>query len=133
GERLDTDRVVLAAGAYGSPAILLRSGIGAAAEVRALGVEPVVDLPNVGRNLVDHPMFVLAVEGRREALGELVPPVQTILTLTSDGSCDQANLDLQVALMVTTEATSEWFTAPPGTLLLGVGLVKPRSVGRMWL
>jgi choline dehydrogenase len=133
GELIEADRVVLAAGAYGSPAILLRSGVGAAADVRALGVDPVADLQHVGRNLVDHPMFVLAVEGRRESLGELLPPVQTILTFTSDGSRDQTNLDLQVALMVTTEATSEWFTAAPGTLLFGVALVKPRSVGRMWL
>jgi choline dehydrogenase len=35
--------------------------------------------------------------------------------------------------MVTTEATSEWFTAEPGTLLFGIGLVKPHSVGRLWL
>jgi choline dehydrogenase len=87
----------------------------------------------VGRNLRDHPMFVVSVEGNMEALGELIPPVQTILTLTSDGSADQSHLDLEVAMMVTTEHTSEWFTAAPGTLLFGIGLVKPRSTGHMEL
>ena len=46
--------VVLAAGALASPALLLRSGIGPAAELRAAGVTPVLDLPGVGRNLQDH-------------------------------------------------------------------------------
>ena len=45
--------VIIAAGAIHSPALLLRSGIGPAAEVRSLGVEPIADLP-VGRHLVDH-------------------------------------------------------------------------------
>jgi choline dehydrogenase len=45
---------VVAAGAYGSPPILLRSGIGPAAEVREAGVEPTVDLAGVGVNLQDH-------------------------------------------------------------------------------
>jgi choline dehydrogenase len=42
-------RVTLAAGAIGSPAILLRSGIGPAADLRALGIAPRVDAPGVGR------------------------------------------------------------------------------------
>jgi choline dehydrogenase len=133
GERIEADRVVLAAGAYGSPAILMRSGVGPAEALQALGIAPVADLPAVGRNLRDHPMFVVSVEGNMEALGELIPPVQTILTLTSDGSADQSHLDLEVAMMVTTEHTSEWFTAAPGTLLFGIGLVKPRSTGHMEL
>jgi choline dehydrogenase len=46
--------IVLSAGAFESPAILLRSGIGAADPLRALGITPVADLPGVGRNLHDH-------------------------------------------------------------------------------
>jgi choline dehydrogenase len=45
----------LAAGAFASPQILMLSGIGPADELRALGIEPKVDLPGVGRNLQDHP------------------------------------------------------------------------------
>ena len=43
-ELLYADRIVLAAGAIGSPAILLRSGLGPADELRALGITPLVDL-----------------------------------------------------------------------------------------
>jgi choline dehydrogenase len=46
--------LVLAAGAIGSPAILQRSGVGDAARLQALGVEPVHDAPGVGANLQDH-------------------------------------------------------------------------------
>ncbi|HEX8715042.1 MAG TPA: FAD-dependent oxidoreductase, partial [Solirubrobacteraceae bacterium] len=52
--------VLLSAGAINSPQLLLLSGIGPADELRAAGVEPVHDLPGVGRNLQDHP-FVTAL------------------------------------------------------------------------
>ncbi len=46
--------VVLSAGAIGSPKLLLRSGVGPADELKALGIPVVADLPGVGRNLQDH-------------------------------------------------------------------------------
>jgi choline dehydrogenase len=46
--------VILAAGAIASPAILLRSGIGAAIELAHHGIAVVHDLPGVGKNLQDH-------------------------------------------------------------------------------
>ncbi|GAA4090716.1 GMC family oxidoreductase [Nonomuraea soli] len=46
--------VLLAAGAIGSPHLLLRSGVGAADELREEGVEVLLDRPEVGRNLQDH-------------------------------------------------------------------------------
>jgi 4-pyridoxate dehydrogenase len=52
--RVAADReVILAGGAFNSPALLMLSGIGPAAHVRAMGITPVVDLP-VGKNLQDH-------------------------------------------------------------------------------
>jgi choline dehydrogenase-like flavoprotein len=59
--RFEADRVVLAGGAYGSPAMLLRSGIGPAEDLRALGIDVIEDLPGVGGNLHDHPSFAVAV------------------------------------------------------------------------
>jgi choline dehydrogenase len=54
--------VVLAAGAIGSPHLLLLSGIGPADELREAGVEVRHDLPGVGRNLQDHPFVSLIWE-----------------------------------------------------------------------
>ena len=61
GEVIECGMVVLAAGAYGSPAILLRSGIGPADDLRACGIAPVIALAGVGQNLIDHPLVGLRV------------------------------------------------------------------------
>ncbi|NTW38900.1 MAG: GMC family oxidoreductase [Cellulomonadaceae bacterium] len=52
-EVIEADEVVLSAGAIGSAEILLRSGVGPAAHLTALGIPVVADLP-VGENLHDH-------------------------------------------------------------------------------
>jgi choline dehydrogenase len=48
--------VVLALGSFGTPELLIRSGIGDPAALRALGIGVVSALPGVGRNLRDHPV-----------------------------------------------------------------------------
>jgi choline dehydrogenase len=123
GELIAADDVVLAAGAYGSPAILLRSGIGAAHDLAGLGIAPVADLPAVGKNLRDHPMFVVAVEGRANAIGELNPPVQTMLTIASNGPSTQEHIDVEIAM----------FTVLDDQVFFGIGMVRPQSVGEMRL
>lgn len=47
--------VVVCAGVYNSPQLLMRSGIGPADHLRESGIEPVADLVGVGSNLQDHP------------------------------------------------------------------------------
>ncbi|PBK84346.1 alcohol oxidase [Armillaria gallica] len=47
--------IILSAGSVGTPHILLNSGIGDAAELSAVGVTSTVHLPDVGKNLTDHP------------------------------------------------------------------------------
>ncbi|CAE8620767.1 unnamed protein product [Polarella glacialis] len=51
--------VILSAGAYESPHILLKSGIGPIEALKAAGVAPRVDLPGVGQRLQDHPVIPL--------------------------------------------------------------------------
>ena len=51
--------IILAAGAYGSPQILMLSGIGSADELAPFGIPAVVDLP-VGTNLQDHPLLPMS-------------------------------------------------------------------------
>ena len=48
--------VILCAGAVGSPQLLMLSGIGPAGPLRALGIDPVADIAEVGENLQDHPV-----------------------------------------------------------------------------
>jgi len=47
---------ILSGGTINSPQLLLLSGIGAADEIRQTGIQPVHDLPGVGKNLQDHVM-----------------------------------------------------------------------------
>ena len=56
-ELLRSRMVVLCAGAIHSPTILMRSGIGPATELAALGIPVVQDLPAVGQHLLDHPVL----------------------------------------------------------------------------
>src|SRR6267143_304282 len=46
--------VILAAGAIGSPKLLMLSGVGESSALRPLGIKVVEHLPGVGRNLQDH-------------------------------------------------------------------------------
>ena len=46
--------IIVSGGAYCSPAILLRSGIGPKVELASHGIDCKVDLPGVGKNLMDH-------------------------------------------------------------------------------
>jgi choline dehydrogenase len=61
--RIECGEIVLAGGAYGSPALLLRSGIGPPAHLETVGVDVRHRLPGVGGNLHDHPAFSLTYAG----------------------------------------------------------------------
>ena len=49
-----TKEVLLSSGAFGSPQIMLRSGLGPKEEISKHGIDHIVDLPGVGKNLQDH-------------------------------------------------------------------------------
>ena len=54
GEVIRAGEIILCGGAINSPQLLQLSGVGNAAELEALGVDVVADLPGVGENLQDH-------------------------------------------------------------------------------
>jgi 4-pyridoxate dehydrogenase len=58
--------VILAGGAFNTPHLLLLSGIGPAAHLRDIGIEPVADLP-VGKNLQDHLAVIIFFERLTES------------------------------------------------------------------
>ena len=65
--------VILALGAFGSPQVLMLSGIGPEAELRAHGLAVVHDLPGVGQNLQDHLDHTLSWRSLRPDLVGLNP------------------------------------------------------------
>ena len=80
---IEADEVIVSAGAFGSPLLLMRSGIGPADDLARAGIAVRHDLPGVGRNLRDHPN--VAVFWQRRGHADLAAP-QTFLRFTAPGS-----------------------------------------------
>lgn len=122
-ETIDADHVVLAAGAVGSPAILMRSGIGPRDILRAAGVPLVVDSPDVGSNLQDHPWVTLQVAGAdADAAGQR--PVNGSLLRYEVEAEDHVEVHVypHQALPYIPEAD-------PRDVLVGIGLMRAVSRG----
>jgi choline dehydrogenase len=129
-EQIHGDCIILAAGAYGSPAILMRSGLGPVEHLRALGIDVRVDLEGVGQSLMDHPYFGLHVAAQAEPSAEELPFGQMLLTLCSSQS--GTGHDLQV-LPISKYAVSSK-ESPTGAMFRIVSsLVKPQSRGKLRL
>ena len=115
-------RVTLSGGAIGTPAILLRSGIGPADELRELGIEPRLACDGVGRNLVDHAQLTIGWNAAPELVDPTAPLFQVILRHTAAGS--RVANDMQVIALQ---------AQVPPELRLVATLVKPHSVGALRL
>jgi choline dehydrogenase len=97
-------RVIVCAGAYDSPALLLRSGIGPADDLRALGITVEADLPGVGANLHDHPALELPFSGTPElvqacsehAASGAFAPIEGVIAKLRSSHCGPAGFDLHV-------------------------------------
>ncbi|KAI0366021.1 alcohol oxidase [Pilatotrama ljubarskyi] len=66
--------VILAAGAIATPALLQRSGIGNSEVLEPLGIETLVDLKTVGRNLQEQTLNIIAAQGKDFNPGGIGPP-----------------------------------------------------------
>lgn len=127
GELIAGGEIVLSAGAYGSPAILMRSGIGPADELAALGIAPVADLP-VGRRLMDHP-FHYNVYALRPEFKAMSPAAGAVLWTRSEEAA-VGELDLHLS------ATHIWdpsTAATGGAIVLATALTLPESIGSVRL
>lgn len=66
--------VVLSMGAVQSPHVMMMSGIGAVSSLESIGIEPVHDLPGVGRNFSDHCSVTVRFEAPRTRFDPLSEP-----------------------------------------------------------
>ncbi len=132
-ETLSAGLVLLCAGALGSPAILLRSGIGAAADLDALGVAVVVDLPGVGKNLQDH-FLVPVIFGTERPIDPpqpFQPVTQTHWFWRTDPSLPVPNTQpINFSIPFYYDAG---MTGPPSGFTLHAGLIRPQSTGTVTL
>jgi choline dehydrogenase len=124
--------VVLAAGAIGSPQLLMVSGIGPASHLRTLGIDVVIDAPGVGQNLHDHPMTSVVFKASEAAL----PAVRAqgsnafIALLRTDPKAAEPDIQL-----VFTDAPyfSPALNGPADAYAICCSLMKPASRGSVRL
>jgi choline dehydrogenase len=121
--------VILCAGAIASPKLLLLSGIGPAARLSALGIDPVADLPGVGENLQDHPVALAYYEsgdlpGSGYNHGELYSALRSPLAGTYP--------DLQV-FPILLPAAPVGEEVPPSGYTLASAVLAPDSRGTLRL
>jgi choline dehydrogenase len=128
---LSADLVVLAAGTLASPAILLRSGVGPAADLAALGLDVVADLP-VGRNLHDHLLSPVVF-----ATDRAVEPPAPGRSVTQVHWFWRSRPGLAVPdtqpICFSVPMYEPWMTGPPTGFSLMAGMVSPESRGSVRL
>ena len=142
--------VILSAGAVGSPHLLMLSGIGPEAHLRDMGIPVVTDLPGVGRNLNDHPDFVLKFKcllpvslwPRTKPLASFAAGLQWIAT--RKGICGTNHFDvvacvrsaagveypdLQITLTPVAVDDATWSPMQEHAFQIHVGLMRAHSRG----
>jgi choline dehydrogenase len=123
GAIIETGWVVLCAGTYGSPAILMRSGIGPAEHLRSLGIPVRLDMPGVGANLADHAGVDIDCGYRGAA--RAAPILHLIATFRSSLAASDEAPDMML-----------WLSDPrgdPPIFEIDVVLLRPRARGTVRL
>ena len=119
-------RIVLASGAIGTPALLMRSGIGPEAHLREFGIDAIADMPGVGANLDDHPMLGVTFLAKDGLLNAEDPLVQVTYRYTSSLGEERNDMQLMPVSQI---------AAGDGRMLYSIGSVveRQKSIGRVSL
>src|SRR5438270_4068733 len=127
GAGIPAGEVILSGGTYGTPAILLRSGVGSAADLAELGIDVVADLP-VGQRLQDQPFYYNAYALKTDAL-DMRPAVGAFLwRQSSEARADELDMHIAVTHLLPPE-----YSPTGGAIALSVAVVKPDSRGTVRL
>ncbi len=131
GEVIEAGEIVLSAGVYGSPAILLRSGVGPARHLRELGIDVVADLP-VGERLREQPMYSLGFT-LKPSTGAVPPGGSGVLWIQSSEAAAAGEDDLNLQLSASVQPDLDERGAKIRVLRIWAALVLPRSTGTVRL
>jgi len=128
GRKFGGHEIILSSGTYGTPAILMRSGIGPRKDLGAWGIPVVADLP-VGENLVDQPFFYNAYAADPQTIGRQTPVIAAKLW-TNSSLAKEDELDLHIT--ATHLFPSDQSPTKVG-FVLAVALTIPQSRGTLKL
>ncbi|MHC8508356.1 MAG: choline dehydrogenase [Rhodospirillales bacterium] len=146
--------VILAAGAVGSPQILMLSGVGPGGHLRDMGISVIADRPGVGANLNEHPDFVLKFKLKKPV--SLMPQMRGWRSILAglrwlafkDGVCATNHFeavacfrsapgveypDLQLTVMPVGLMVDGWAPIPEHAFQIHIGLMRPHSRGTVRL
>ncbi len=129
GGRINAGEVVLCAGAFDSPRILMTSGIGPAAHLTELGISSRADIP-VGENLVDHLLIGIVYNSKRE--------ISELNALCTEGcafarsSPVRHGCDIEISFATKPHFAPETNNGVPRFTIIP-GITKPKSRGTLRL
>lgn len=126
GEEFFANEIILSGGTYGSAAILLRSGIGAKADLEQLSIPVIADLP-VGKNVKDHPFHYAAFALNKEMVESKTPPIAAKLWTSA---FDTDELDIHITA---THLFPDEYSPTQSGIVLGVAVTTPNSKGKVWI
>lgn len=130
GRIFDAREILLCAGAYGSPAILMRSGIGPGAHLHDLGIPVVADLPGVGEHLLDHPLLSPDRAVPRLVRPEFAPRARSFIPVIAKARSRQVDAEIDLHIYIGQNYSEEhdaWF------FWITASLQYARSRGRVHL
>lgn len=130
GEEISGQNVILSAGSYNSPSILLRSGIGPKDHLNELSIPCTADLSGVGENLIDHPLWAARYATAELPPADHVPPFQSVMTIQS--TLRKYRYDLHV-FPRSIFAGDELIGSDRGELRIMQSVLKPHSKGSVRL
>jgi choline dehydrogenase len=128
-ETIAAGETILSAGAFDSPRLLLRSGIGPAAHLESLGIAPVADLP-VGENLIDHLLIGVVFTSPR-----LMPDLNAMCTegcAFARSTPDRVDCDIEISFVASPHFAPETDDGVPRFTIIP-GITRPKSRGTVRL
>lgn len=124
-ETIQAGAVVLCAGAFNSPRLLMQSGIGPADHLRQLGIPVQSDLP-VGKNLIDHLLVGIVYTSKQE-----ISEVNTLCTEAcafARSTPDRPDCDIEISFATKPHFAPEAFDGRFRYTIIP-GITRPKSRG----
>lgn len=128
--RVQAGEVALTAGAIATPQLLMLSGIGPAAELESLGIEVVLDVPNVGKNLSDHPLAAVVYSASAELPDGVNNHADAVAMLRTRGALTRPDV---MALFLDIPFYPPTLQGPQSGYSVGFALLQPTSRGSVTL
>ncbi len=122
--------VVLAAGAYQSPHLLMLSGVGERRELEANGIEVRCELPGVGRNLQDHILVPLVYESTKPIDPQRANGTECHFFAKSDTGLTAPDIQ---PILVAKGLPVRGNVVPEQAFTFLAGVIRPFSKGRVFL